>query len=176
MSAARTTGGQTRGGAGRGETRRKAGRGGGPRGGGGGSPPPPRNITPPPGGRRCLPRRYLTTGRDLLDGLRRGRTLLKTDLAVCMVLQHASRSSERRVLNGLVRVGRGPWRGPPTHTPERGVQLRRANHDSARKKEPQHKRRDEAQRAVELRSPSDAVGNEEDRAEVKGRKTERHED
>src|ERR1700704_5093378 len=93
-----------------------------------------------------------------------------------MALQHASRSSVRRVLNGLVRIERGPWFGPSTLTPERGVQLRRANHDSARQKEPEHERRDETQRAVKLRSSSDAVSHEEDRAQVKGRKTERHED
>ena len=115
--------------------------------------------------------RDLTTGRDLLDGLRRERILFKIDLMVFMVLQHASRSAVRRVLNGLVLVERGPWFGPSTLTQERGVQLRRANHDSARKKEPQHERRDEAQRAVKLRSSSDAVGHKEDRAEVKSRKT-----
>jgi len=42
--------------------------------------------------------RDLTTGRDLLDGLRRERTLFKIDLMVFMVLQHASRSAVRRVL------------------------------------------------------------------------------
>src|SRR5256885_7595229 len=137
---------------------------------------PARNITALPGWKRCLPCRYLTTGRDLLDGLRRERILFKIHLVVFMVLQHASRSAVRRVLNGLVLVERGPWFGPSPLTPERGVQLRRANHDSARKKEPQHERRDEAQRAVKLRSSSDAVGHKEDRAEVKSRKTERHDD
>src|SRR2546427_12164568 len=95
---------------------------------------------------------------------------------VFLALQHASRSSPRRVLNGLLWIERGQPLGPSALMPERGVQLRRAHHDSAGQKQPEHERRDKAQRTIKLGSASDAVGHEEDSAEVERRKTERHED